>query len=120
MDPFERLEPDMRRVTAENPGKPLVILENGAWAKPGKRGRVDEKDTEDWQADLLRRQHEVLVRHSPPLAGYTYWILVDYRSRKFYTANPDNNGYSNMGLYSPDGRPKLARDVFRDLAWPVK
>ena len=120
MDPFERLEPDMRRVTAENPGKPLVILENGAWAKPGKRGRVDEKDTEDWQADLLRRQHEVLVRHSPPLAGYTYWILVDYRSRKFYTANPDNNGYSNMGLYSPDGRPKLARDVFRDLAWPAK
>jgi hypothetical protein len=62
----------------------------------------------------------VLARHTPPLAGYTYWILVDYRSRKFYTANPDNNGYSNMGLYSPDGRPKLARDVFRDLAWMAK
>ena len=120
MDPFERLEPDMRRVTAENPGKPLVILENGAWARPGKRGHIDEKDTEDWQADLLRRQHEVLVRHAPPLAGYTYWILVDYRSRKFYTANPDNNGYSNMGLYGPDGRPKLARDVFRELNWPAK
>ena len=120
MDPFEQLEPDMRRVTAENPGKPLVIMENGSWSRPGRRGRVDERDTEDWQADLLRRQHEVLVRHSPPLAGYTYWILVDYRSRKPYTANPDNNGYSNMGLYGPDGRPKLARDVFRDLAWPAK
>ena len=120
MDPFERLEPDMRRVTAENPSKPLIILENGAWARPGKRGSVDEKDTEDWQADLLRRQHEVLVRHSPPLAGYTYWILADYRSRKFYTANPESNGYSNMGLYGLDGRPKLVRDVFRDLVWPGK
>jgi beta-glucuronidase len=120
MDPFEKLEPDMRRVTTENPGKPLVILENGAWARPGKRGGVDEKDTEDWQATLLRRQHEVLVHHSPPLAGYTYWILVDYRSRKYYTANPESNGYSNMGLYGPDGRPKLVRDVFRDLTWPAK
>lgn len=120
MDPFERLEPDMRRVTAENPGKPLIILENGSWARPGKRGGVHEKDTEDWQADLLRRQHEVLVHHSPPLAGYTYWILVDYRSRKFYTANPESNGYSNMGLYGLDGRPKLVRDVFRDLVWPGK
>jgi beta-glucuronidase len=120
MDPFDQLEPDMRRVTVENPGKPVVVMENGSWARPGKRGRIDEQDTEDWQADLLRRQHAVLTRHSPPLAGYTYWILVDYRSRKFYTANPDNNGYSNMGLYGPDGRPKLARDVFKDLAWPVK
>ncbi len=120
MDPFELLEPDLRRVTAENPGKPLLILENGAWSRPGKRGRVDEKDTEDWQADLLRRQHEVLLRHAPPLAGYTYWILVDYRSRKTYTANPESDGYSNMGLYGRDGRPKLARDVFRDLAWPAR
>lgn len=47
-------------------------------------------------------------------------IFVDYRSRKFYTANLDHNGYSKMGLYGPDGQPKLARDVFRDLVWPVK
>ncbi len=120
MDPFELLEPDMRRVASENPGKPLVILENGAWSAPGRRGRADEKDTEDWQADLLRRQHAVLTGHAPPLAGYTYWILVDYRSRKFYTANPSSDGYSNMGLYGRDGRPKLARDVFRDLTWPAR
>ena len=119
MDPFELLDPDMRRVIAENPGKPLVIMENGAWSRPGKRGRVDEQDTEDWQAELMRRQHAVLVQHAPPLAGYTYWILVDYRSRKFYTANPDSDGYSNMGLYGRDGRPKLVRDVFRDLVWPA-
>ncbi len=119
MDAFEALEPDMQQVTRENPGKPLVIMENGAWARPGNRGGKDERDTEDWQADLLRRQHEVLCRHIPPLAGYTYWILCDYRSRKFYTANPQADGYSAMGLYGPKGEIKLVRNVFRDLKWPA-
>ena len=117
MDPFENLEPDMERVTRENPGKPLVILENGGWARPGTHGPADRKGTEEWQADLLRRQHEVLTRHIPPLAGYTYWLLTDYRSRKFYTQGKQADGYSSMGLYGPDGEPKLVRDVFRRLEW---
>ena len=117
MDPFEDLDPDLQRATRENPGKPLLILENGAWSTLGQRGRPDQKGTEDWQADLLKRQHAVLTRHRPPLAGYTYWLLCDYRSRKFYAANERNGGYSHMGLYSPDGEPKLVRDVFRDLEW---
>jgi arylsulfatase A-like enzyme len=44
-------------------------------------------------------------------------LLVDYRSRKFYTATREAQGYSSMGLYSPAGKPKLVRDVFRDLSW---
>lgn len=117
MDPFEELDPDMKRAATENPGKPLIILENGGWSRLGERGPKDRKGTEDWQADLLRRQHEVLTTHIPPLAGYTYWLLVDYRSRKFYTANRQADGYSAMGLYSPTGKPKLVRDIFRDLSW---
>lgn len=117
MDPFDQLEPDMKRTALENPGKPLLILENGAWSKPGKRGASDERNTENWQADLLKRQHAVLTRHIPPLAGFTCWILVDYRSRKLYTVGQD--GYSHMGLYGPKGEVKLARDVFRDLKWPA-
>jgi beta-glucuronidase len=115
MDPFERLDPDLAEAAAGNPGKPLLILENGAWAAPGRRGSKLEQNTEDWQADLLLRQHEVLARHTPPLAGYTYWLLCDYRSRKFYTNR--SHGWSGMGMYSKDGQPKLVRDVFRTLQW---
>ncbi len=120
MDPFEKLEPDLKRVTKENPDKPLIILENGGWSVLGKRGPKNSKGTEDWQADLMRRQHEVLVRHIPPLAGYTYWLLTDYRSRKTYTGNKRSDGWSRMGMYDEFGKPKLVRDTFRDLQWPVR
>jgi len=115
MDPFELLDPDMKRVTKKNPGKPLIIMENGGWSPLGKRGRKDHKGTEDWHADLLRRQYEVLSKHTPPLSGYTYWLLNDYRSRKTYTGNRKSDGWSRMGMYDEFGRPKLVRDVFKGL-----
>lgn len=117
MDPFEDLDPDMREATEQNPNKPLIIMENGAWSYHGWRGPKDKVSTEDWHADLLRRQHEVLTQHMPPLSGYTIWLLLDYRSRKTYTGNEHSNGWSRMGLYNELGQPKLARDVFRDLKW---
>ncbi len=103
-----------------DPGKPLIIMENGAWSPLGNPGPADKRNTEDWQADLLRRQHEVFEKIAPPLAGFTYWLLVDYRSRKEYTGKQTANGHSRMGLYNEFGKPKLARDTFRDLAWPVR
>ncbi|MGB6221089.1 glycoside hydrolase family 2 protein [Haloferula sp.] len=119
MDPFEKLEPDLKRTIEENPNKPLIILENGGWSHLGNRGSPSQKGTEDWQAHLLTRQHEVLTRFAPPLSGYTYWLLLDYRSRKTYTGNKESNGWSRMGMYNEFGQPKLVRDVFRDLTWPT-
>lgn len=117
MDPFELLDPDMTEVAAKNPDKPLIIMENGGWSTLGWRGAKDRRGTEDWQEDLFRRQHEVLTQHMPPLAGYTYWLLVDYRSRKEYTGNKKSNGWSRMGLYNEFGKDKLVRNTFRDLEW---
>ena len=117
MDPFEDLDPDLKKARDQNPDKPLIILENGGWSKLGRRGRANQRGTEDWQADLMRRQHEVLIQHTPPLAGYTYWLLIDYRSRKEYTGNEKQNGWSRMGMYNEYRQPKLVRDVFRDLKW---
>lgn len=120
-DPFKLLDPDMKRAIRENPNKPIIIMENGAWSKRGSRGPVDQKNNENWQADLLKRQWEVLSKHTPEFSGYAYWILKDYRSRKPYTGNKGQNGYSRMGIYDEHNLPKeLVRDAFRNLANPLK
>lgn len=121
MDPFEKLDPDMKKVTQQNPNKPVIIMENGAWSKRGSRGPVGQKNNENWQADLLKRQWEVLSKHSPPFSGYTYWLLQDYRSRKPYTGKKSSNGYSRMGIYDEFGKPKLlVREAFTNLPNPLK
>jgi beta-glucuronidase len=120
MDPFENLEPDLERVIKENRDKPLIILENGGWSRLGDRGPKEQKGNEDWQAHLLTRQHEVLTRFAPPLSGYTYWLLNDYRSRKPYTGNKKSDGWSRMGMYDEFSQPKLVRDIFRNLSWPTQ
>ncbi|NWK54535.1 hypothetical protein HW115_02860 [Verrucomicrobiaceae bacterium N1E253] len=120
MDPFEDLAPDLNKAIKSNPSKPLIIMENGAWSKRGERGPVTQKSTEDWQADLLKRQWNVLTQYTPAFSGYTYWLLSDYRSRKTYTGNRRSNGYSRMGLYDEFHQPKLVSEVFRDLINPLK
>ena len=121
MDPFERLDPDMKKVITQNPNKPIIIMENGAWSKRGSRGPVTSKNNENWQADLLKRQWQVLSKHTPEFSGYTYWLLKDYRSRKPYTGNKGQDGYSRMGIYDQHNKPKkLVREAFRNLADPTE
>ena len=117
-DSFKKLLPDMKKTVAQNPNKPLIILENGAWAKLGHRGGITQRSTEDWQDDLLKRQFKVLKNFSPPLAGYTYWILQDYRSAKHYTAHKNSNGWSGMGIYAPSGEAKLVEKTFQEIEFP--
>ena len=120
-DPFKLLAPDLKTAIKRNPNKPLIILENGAWSKRGSRGRVNQKNNENWQSDLLKRQWEVLTKFSPEFAGYTYWLLIDYRSRKPYTGNKGANGYSRMGIYDHEHLPKLlVREVFQNLSNPLE
>lgn len=121
MDPFKDLDPDLEKVIKQNPNKPFIIMENGAWSKRGSRGNVNHKNNENWQADLLKRQWEVLTKHTPEFSGYTYWLLKDYRSRKPYTGNKGQNGYSRMGIYDGKNLPKeLVREAYLNLADPLK
>lgn len=108
-NPFEDLDPDLRKVYNRNPGKPFVILENGAWGTQG------NKHSEEWQEWQFGRQWSVLKNHCPPMAGYTCWCLKDYRSRMVYTATKEADGWSRMGMYSEYGEPKMVRDAFKKL-----
>ncbi len=61
-----------------DPDKPVIITEFGADAYKGYHGTVDEKGTEECQADVYEKQIGVL-RRIDYIKGMTPWILYDFR-----------------------------------------
>jgi len=99
-------------VRRQYPRSPILITENGSYAYLGRHGRPDETGTEEWQADKLRQHWRQVTARAGHLAGYTYWLLSDYKQRMHY--NHDLNGISAMGLITFDGHRRTAYATFRD------
>ncbi|MEU4385034.1 glycoside hydrolase family 2 TIM barrel-domain containing protein [Promicromonospora sp. NPDC023805] len=112
----EDLGPAIDGVHSRHPDKPILITENGSWSYLGRRGSTEEAGTEDWQAANLD-SHWRQASARPFVAGYTHWVLKDYKQRLGY--NMDLNGISVMGLLGWDSETRrLAYDVYRDAQLP--
>ena len=88
-------------LTAEYPDTPVLVTENGTWSGPSSRGGQlsdpTETGTEAWHVRNFR-EHWVQVaapERSEQVAGYTFWVLRDYKTRDGY--NRGMNGVSTMG-----------------------
>jgi beta-glucuronidase len=103
-------------VHRQYPNSPILITENGSYADPGRHGSPAETGTEEWQADKLRQHWQQVIARAGHLAGYTYWLLKDYKQRMHY--NHNLNGISAMGLLTFDGRRRTAYAAFRDCQNP--
>lgn len=98
--------------------KPLLLSEFGAGAPYGNHGDADARWTEEYQADVFRRQIAMLKK-IPSLAGMSPWVLMDFRSpRRFLTGIQD--GYNRKGLVSDRAQRKQAfyvlQKFYRGLA----
>ena len=82
-----------------HPAKPVVITEFGADARPGRRGTIADKFSEDCQAYVYERQVETLEK-SDYIKGMTPWILYDFRCPRRLSAIQDY--YNLKGLCSAD------------------
>jgi beta-glucuronidase len=103
-------------VHRQYPRTPILITENGSYANLGRHGGPAETGTEEWQADKLRQHWQQVTVRAGQLAGYTYWLLKDYKQRMNY--NHNLNGISAMGLVTFDGRRRAAYGTFRDSQNP--
>jgi beta-glucuronidase len=103
-------------VRRQYPRSPILITENGSYADPGRHGSPAEAGTEEWQADKLRQHWAQVAARADRLAGYTYWLLKDYKQRMNY--NHNLNGISAMGLTTFDGRRRTAYATFRGYPNP--
>jgi beta-glucuronidase len=103
-------------VHRQYPRSPILITENGSYADLGRHGSPAETGTEEWQADKLRQHWRQVTARAGYLAGYTYWLLKDYKQRMDY--NHNLNGISAMGLITFAGRRRVAYAAFRDCINP--
>jgi beta-glucuronidase len=98
--------------------KPFVLSEFGADAQAGRHGAAGERWTEEFQADVYRRQVAMFQR-IPFLSGTIAWVLVDFRSPRRPLAGIQDY-FNRKGLFSDRGERKEAfyilRDYYRSLA----
>jgi len=99
--------------------KPIIVSEFGADAKAGLHGDALTRFSEEYQADVYRRQIAMLKK-IPALRGLSPWILVDFRSARRPLPGIQD-GWNRKGLVADDGTKKQAFGVLRDAyrAWPT-
>ena len=104
---------DASKMTWEIPyEKPVIVSEFGGGAKQGYRGNVNQRWTEDFQANLYRENLKMLDKIDG-LAGTTPWILKDFRSPR--RVLPEIQEYYNRkGVVSDDGKRKLSFEILRE------
>jgi beta-glucuronidase len=86
-----------------HPQNPVIITEFGADATPGLHGSVDDKGTEECQAEVYRRQIEK-IRTIPYVKGMTPWILIDFRCPR--RTSSIQGFYNRKGLIAADRKYK--------------
>ena len=110
---YDGLPEKCGRVSWEIPyNKPLFISEFGGDAKQGLHGDKSQRWTEEFQADLYR-QTLPMVDKIQGLAGFSPWILVDFRSPKRVLPGIQD-GFNRKGLISSEGNKKAAFYVLQE------
>ena len=92
--------------------KPVFISEFGAGARQGLHGSKDQRWTEEYQEDLYQQTLSMLDKIDG-LAGFTPWILVDFRSpRRLLPGIQD--GFNRKGIISSEGVKKKAFTILQE------
>ena len=92
--------------------KPFILSEFGADAQAGRHGGELTRFTEEYQANVYRRQ-VAMFRRIPFLNGTIAWVLVDFRSPRRPLAGIQDF-YNRKGLFSDRGERKAAFFILRD------
>jgi beta-glucuronidase len=92
--------------------KPHIMSEWGAGARYGLHGTTRTRWSEEFQAEVYRKQVEMLER-IPFLAGTTPWLLMDFRSPHRVLPGVQD-GWNRKGVVSNRGERKKAFFVLQE------
>ena len=105
-------------VHGQSPDKPILFTENGTWSVYGNHGSPTEGGTEEWQSQKFLNHWHQVVERKDFMAGYTFWVLKDYKERMTYNRF-NYNGISAMGLLTFDEKKKLVYETFKNAVNPA-
>ncbi len=95
--------------------KPVIVAEFGADAVAGHHAQPAEMFSEEYQAELIARYHD-LFQSKPYVVGEHIWNLCDFKTGQ----GINRVGALNLkGIFTRDRRPKLAAHTVRKL-WSAK
>lgn len=91
--------------------KPIIVTEFGADAIPGHHAQPPEMFSEEYQAEMIARHHE-LFKTKPYIVGEHVWNLCDFKTAQ---AVQRPNAFNHKGVFTRDRRPKMAAHTLRGL-----
>ena len=110
---YDGLPEKIDTITWQTPyEKPFILSEFGADAQADRHGDDLTRFTEEYQANVYRRQ-VAMFRRIPFLNGTIAWVLVDFRSPRRPLAGIQDF-YNRKGLFSDRGERKSAFFILRD------
>ncbi len=89
--------------------KPIIITEFGTDTTPGAHNMPPEMWTEEYQVEFLRRYLTVAAER-PFMAGMHVWAFADFKTGQ---ATMRADGMNLKGVFTRDGRPKMAAHFLR-------
>ncbi len=92
--------------------KPMIMSEVGGGALQGLHGDINERWTEEYQADVYKNNIE-MMRNIDFLAGASPWILMDFRSARRHLRRIQGD-FNRKGLISEQGMKKQAFYILQD------
>ncbi|WP_166965779.1 glycoside hydrolase family 2 protein [Yeosuana marina] len=102
--------PDIKWASKYN--KPMIMSEVGGGALYGLHGNKNERWTEEYQADVYKKNIE-MMRNIKFLAGLSPWILMDFRSSRRPLRRIQDD-FNRKGLISEQGMKKQAFYILKD------
>lgn len=103
----ERLRGELDDVAARY-GKPIAVWEFGADAMAGQHASYDQMFTEEYQADMIEAQLDVIEDH-PACVGAHVWNLTDFMTAQHHRRVVVNR----KGVFTRDRQPKMAAHMLR-------
>ncbi|MFH1762502.1 MAG: beta-glucuronidase [bacterium] len=106
---MECLSTDLDRIYKKH-RKPIMLTEFGADAINGMHSEPPELFTEEYQAEFIRKYHEV-IKSKPYIVGGHVWTFSDFKTSQIFCRVMNNR----KGVFTRTREPKMSARILKEI-----